>query len=414
MEAASNLTMPFTEKEMHITLQEQATVASQQTMSSDEEHLTCPETGEPKLVQNIKRTGANVPLSSTCERPSPEHTTTENQATNPTAHVEGKGLNVITTSTVSCMQPVGPSLDSAIAVAPVNMPACEGMREKLSADMVASDNQELVSSIQACAKATVCSGAKHVVGMAKEAVHNSIEIATSVNKLMESSVGQIVTSSIDAVLMKPEELMMVHYPPVTDEGLAKLAASLEGAEVASVEQQKQEQSDSVRVGSLPAEDHQHSLAKMDHAEQMAQEALSQLRQTIDLIKYVQQGIEKNYYGQATLSGSRGELKGNEADGAAQPEQMESHTLAMSCTTIQQLQSTCLSLLSIIHDFPTLIQDKIQKVHHSMEELHLCFSSAASFQDLSHEVLNQSQEKVNDAKKSLDELLQYEIQSIPLT
>ncbi|KAH1169402.1 hypothetical protein KIL84_013992 [Mauremys mutica] len=107
---------------------------------------------------------------------------------------------------------------------------------------VASDNKELVSSIQA----TVCSAvsaAKHSVDMAKEVVHSSIESATAVagsnvNKLMGSSIGQILMSGIDAVLKKPEELI-VHCPPMTDESLAKLAASLEGSVMGSVEQQNQ-------------------------------------------------------------------------------------------------------------------------------------------------------------------------------
>ncbi|TFK08107.1 Perilipin-3 [Platysternon megacephalum] len=227
--------------------------------------------------------------------------------------------------------------------------------------------------------ATVCSavsGAKHSVDMAKEVVHNSIETATAVagsnvNKLMGSSIGQILMSGIDAVLKRPEE-SIVHCPPMTDESLGIRNGFCRAAEPAELQHQA----------------YQHSLAKMDHVEQMAQQALSQLQQTIDLIKYVKQGIDKtNCNEEATLSQSSGKPKGNEANDAAQSEQMKSHTLAMSCTTIQQLLSICLTLMPIIHGLPTIIQDKIQKVYHSMEELHICFSSAASFQELSHEVLN---------------------------
>ncbi|XP_039401520.1 perilipin-3-like [Mauremys reevesii] len=122
-----------------------------------------------------------------------------------------------------------------------------------SPTLVASDNKELVS----CMQATVCSAisaAKHSVDMAKEVVHNSIETATAVagsnvNKLMGSSIGQILMSGIDAVLKKPEELI-VHRPPMTDESLAKLETSLEGSEMGSVEQQNQ-LSSSTKLTSIP-------------------------------------------------------------------------------------------------------------------------------------------------------------------
>ncbi|XP_025051259.1 perilipin-3-like [Alligator sinensis] len=77
-----------------------------------------------------------------------------------------------------------------------------------------------------------------------------------------------------------------HYLPMMAEELAALAASLQGAEVAPLEQQKQQQSYYVCLGSLSTRlqqrAYQHSLGKMRCARQSALEALVQLQQAVDL------------------------------------------------------------------------------------------------------------------------------------
>lgn len=65
-----------------------------------------------------------------------------------------------------------------------------------------------------------------MVDKTMEAVHGGVEMTRSavnsgVNTVMESSVGQMVASSMDAMLGKSEELVD-HYLPMTDEELGEM------------------------------------------------------------------------------------------------------------------------------------------------------------------------------------------------
>lgn len=69
---------------------------------------------------------------------------------------------------------------------------------------------------------------------------------------------------------------------------ARLATSLEGVDIASVQQQRQEQSYFVRLGSLSERlrrrAYAHSLGKLQRTRQRAQEALAQLAQALSLVR----------------------------------------------------------------------------------------------------------------------------------
>lgn len=94
--------------------------------------------------------------------------------------------------------------------------------------------------------------------------------------------------------------------------------------------------------------------------------------------------------------------------------IESQTLAVSRSIIQHLQAVCLTLVSSIQGLPANVQDRVQQIQSSLEDLHASFFTAGSFQDLSSSILSQSQEKVTRARESLDELLEYVVHNIPLT
>lgn len=78
------------------------------------------------------------------------------------------------------------------------------------------------------AKDAVSNTMTGMVDMTKGAVQGSVELTRSavtsgVNTVMGSAVGQMVVSSMGAVLGKSEELVD-HYLPMTDEELGKKAA----------------------------------------------------------------------------------------------------------------------------------------------------------------------------------------------
>ncbi|KYO31368.1 perilipin-3-like [Alligator mississippiensis] len=164
---------------------------------------------------------------------------------------------------------------------------------------VPAETKDLVATAVEETKDAVCStvtGAKaavsSMVDVAKGAPQEGVEmtrsaVSSSMDAVIGSSLGQEVASGLDVVLGKSEH-WVDHYLPVADEELAALATSVQGAEVAPLEQQKQQQSYYVRLGSLSTSlqqrAYQHSLGKMRRARQSALEALVQLQQVVDVVR----------------------------------------------------------------------------------------------------------------------------------
>ncbi|XP_010073045.1 PREDICTED: perilipin-3-like, partial [Pterocles gutturalis] len=147
--------------------------------------------------------------------------------------------------------------------------------------------KDVLTSTVAGAKDAVTSRVTGVMDMTMGAVQGSMELTKSavtsgVNTVMGSTVGQMVVSGVGSMLEKSEELVD-HYLPMTDEELARLATAVEGFEP---EQQKQQQSYFVRLGSLSTKLRhralQHSLAKLQSARRSSQDLLAQLQCTLDL------------------------------------------------------------------------------------------------------------------------------------
>ncbi|XP_056678433.1 perilipin-3 isoform X1 [Monodelphis domestica] len=427
-------------------------------MSSDGTETTAsvPTSGEP-VQQSVVNRVVSIPLvSSTCDMVSAAYTSTkENHPyVKSVCGLAEQGAKTLAAAAVSGAQPLLSKLEPQIASASEYAhKGLDRLEESLPilqqpSDKVIADTKELVSSKVTGAKDAVSSsvlGAKDAVSstvlgakdamasrvteamdMTRGAVQSGVDmtksmVTSSVNTVMGSKVGQMVLSGMDTVLGKSEE-WVDNYLPMTDEELAKISTSLEGFDVASVQQQKEQQGYFVRLGSLSSKLHQrayqHSLGKLRQTKQNTQEALLQLSQAISLIENVKQGsVQKLLDGQDKLhqmwlNWSQKEVK--DASNATKPEQVESHTLTMFRDVTQQLQSNCLQLVSSIQGLPSNIQDKVQQARTQVEELQATFSGAQSFQDLSNSVLTQSRERVNKARESLDEMIEYVAQNTPLT
>ncbi|XP_043403410.1 perilipin-3-like isoform X8 [Chelonia mydas] len=377
---------------------------------------------------------AGLPLvSSACEMASASYAATKE--THPTikavCEVAETGVRAITSAAITRAQPILDQLEPQLAAA--NEYACRGLdrlEEQLPIlqqpiEKVALDAQDLVRATMAGAKDAVCStvteakdAVTSMVGVAHGAVQESVEVTksavtSSMSTVMASSMGQMAASGIDAALGKSEQLVD-YYLPMTEEELAELATTpVEGPGEAPAEQR----SYYVRLGSLSSmlrqRAYQHALGKMRQAKQRTLEALSQLQQIIDLIKQavdqkLHNGQDRLY--QMWLQCCRGKLEGQEEPDSAK---VEAQALATSQSLTQQLKTTCLTILGSIQGLPSTIQDKAQQVSSSIEELQASFSSAGCFQDLSSSALAQSREMVTKAQKSLDDLLEYVTQNIPL-
>uniref|UniRef100_A0A452HQ56 Perilipin n=1 Tax=Gopherus agassizii TaxID=38772 RepID=A0A452HQ56_9SAUR len=369
---------------------------------------------------------AGLPLvSSSCEMASASYAATKetHPAIKAVCEVAETGVRAITSAAIIGAQPILDHLEPQFAAAEEY--ACRGLdrlEEQLPIlqqpiEKVALDAQDLVCATMVGAKDAVCSTATEakdavtsMVGVAKGAVQESVEVTksavtSSMSTVMGSSMGQMAASGIDMALAKSEQLVD-HYLPMTEEELEAPA---------------EQQSYYVRLGSLSStlrqRAYQHALGKMRQAKQRTLEALSQLQQTIDLINNARQTVDQKLHNsqdrlhQMWLQCCRGKFEGQEGPDSA--EQVEAQALAMSQSLTQQLKTTCLTLLGSIQGLPHTIQDKAQQVSSSIEELQASFSSASCFQDLSSSALAQSWEKVAKARESLDELLEYVMQNVPL-
>ncbi|XP_020827079.1 perilipin-3 isoform X2 [Phascolarctos cinereus] len=412
--------------------------------SSDiESGASSPAAGEP-VQQSVVNRVVSMPLvSSTCDMVSAAYESTkENHPyVKSVCGLAEQGAKTLAAAAVSGAQPILSKLEPQIASASEYAhKGLDKLEEKLPilqqpSEKVIADTKELVSSKVTGAKDAVSNtvlGAKdamtsrvtEAVDMTRGAVQSGVDmtksmVTSSVNTVMGSKVGQMVLSGMDTVLGKSEE-WVDNYLPMTDEELAKIATSLEGFDMASVQQQKEQQGYFVRLGSLSSKLHQrayqHSLGKLRQTKQTTQEALLQLSQAISLIENVKQGgVQKLLDGQDKLhqmwlNWNQKELK----DCSDAKPEVESRTLTMFRDVTQQLQSNCLQLVSSIQGLPSNIQDKVQQAHTQIEELRATFSGAQSFQDLSSSVLTQSRERVNKARESLDEMIEYVTHNTPLT
>ncbi|XP_076215445.1 uncharacterized protein LOC143170774 isoform X3 [Aptenodytes patagonicus] len=272
---------------------------------------------------------------------------------------------------------------------------------------------------------TITSKINTALEQSREAIQEGMEMTNSVvtNSISKAkAVSQAVAGGVESVLGISEDLVD-HYLPMTEEELGKLATAVEGFGMASVEEQKQQRSYFVRLGSLSNKvrhrAYRHSLNKLQCVKQSTQDILSRLQLAIKLIESVKQEVgQKLLDGQEKLhqlwvDWSLTQPKGNQVKTASQAEQVESRTLAMLHIITQQLQPVYENLKASIQGLPSNIQEAVYQATRNIHKLHSSFSSAMSFQDLSSTTLTQSQDCVAEARRSLDDLFEYVTQNIPL-
>ncbi|XP_009977176.1 PREDICTED: perilipin-3-like, partial [Tauraco erythrolophus] len=295
---------------------------------------------------------------------------------------------------------------------------------ELTKSAVASTIVNAVEAAQG-AKDLVANKVTEAVDLTKHIVEDSVEltksaVASTITAAVGAAVSQAVAGGVESVLGMSEDLVD-HYLPMTEEELGELATAAEGFGMASVEEQKQQQSYFVRLGSLSNKvrrrAYQHSLSKLQRIKQSTQDTLSRLQLAIKLIESVKQEVgQKLLDGQEKLhklwvDWSLTQPKGNQVKTAS--EQVESRTLAMLRIITQQLQPVYENLKVSIQGLPSDIQEAVYQATRNIHKLRRSFSNAMSFQDLSSSTLTQSQGWVAEARRSLDDLFEYVTQNTPL-
>uniref|UniRef100_A0A7M4ENY2 Perilipin n=1 Tax=Crocodylus porosus TaxID=8502 RepID=A0A7M4ENY2_CROPO len=341
-------------------------------------------------------------------------------------------------SAVGGAQPILSHLEPQIAK--VNEYACKSLdqleeklpflqqpTEKVSLPLTKSVVSSTVNTALDAASGTkdiVTSKVNAAVGQGREAIQDGVEMTSfMVNSSINTAkaAGNVVASRVDAMLWKSEELVD-HYLPVTEEELVQLAASVEGSSVASVEQQKLQQSYFVRLGSLSNKvrhrAYLHSLNKLQ-AGTLPSSLLILLflvsPPQVESVKEgagqkLQEGQEKLY--ELWLEWILTQPKGPQVKLSSQSE-VEPRVLAMLRMTTLQLQPAYTNLMSSIQGLPSSIQETMQQALTNVQQLQASFSSACSFQDLSASILSQNQDRVVKLRESLDALLDYVAKGVPL-
>ncbi|XP_009893506.1 PREDICTED: perilipin-3-like [Charadrius vociferus] len=271
---------------------------------------------------------------------------------------------------------------------------------------------------------TISSKINTALEQSREAIQEGVKMTNSVvtNSISKAkAVSQAVAGGVESALGISEDLVD-HYLPMTEEELGELATTVKGFGMASVEEQKQQQSYFVRLGSLSNKvrhrAYQHSLNKLQRIKQSTQDTLSRLQLAIKLIESVKQEVgQKLLDGQEKLhqlwvDWSLTQPKGNQVKTASQPE-VESRTLAMLRIITQQLQPVYENLKASIHGLPSNIQEAVHQATRNIHKLHRSFSNAMSFQDLSSSTLKQSQDCVAEARRTMDDLFEYVTHNTPL-
>ncbi|NXF26208.1 PLIN3 protein, partial [Rhodinocichla rosea] len=418
----------------------------------------------PSGPQNIGTRVANLPLvSSAYDMVASAYTCTKESHpyVRSVCDAAEKGVKTLTAAAVSGAQPLLTRLEPQISSA--NEFACKGLdklEEKLpilqqppQKDAVAGAKdavsntmagaKDAVSSTVAGAKDAVTSRVTGVMDMTKGAVQGGVELTRSAVSSGVSTVGQMVASGVDSVLGKSEELVD-HYLPMTDEELAKLATAVEGFEP---EQQRQQQSYFVRLGSLSTKVRhralQHSLSKLQSARQSSQDLLAQLQRTLDLVETLKQGVDQRLQGgqeklqQLWLEWSKKQPDGGKDQvppevgagaGGPQgdrgvpraspprvpPQAVESGTVTMLQGLSQQLQSSCQPLVSSLQGLPATVQDTAGQVRQNVEELRAALASVSSLQDVTGPVLARARGHAAKARQLMDELVEHVAFNTPLT
>ncbi|XP_054147097.1 perilipin-3-like [Melozone crissalis] len=278
--------------------------------------------------------------------------------------------------------------------------------------------KDAVSSTVTGAKDAVASRVTGVMDMTKGAVQGGVEMTRSAVSSGVSTVGQMVASRVDSMLGKSEELVD-HYLPMTDGELAQLATAVEGFEP---EQQRQQQSYFVRLGSLSSKVRQralqHSLSKLQSARHSCQDLLAQLQSTLDLAETLKQGVDQKLQGgqeklqQLWLEWSKKQPGGGKDQ--VPPEAVESGTVSMLQGLSQQLQSSCQPLVCSLQGLPAAVQDKAGQVRHNVEGLRAALGSVRSLQDVSGPVLARARDHAAQARLLMDELVEQVAFNTPLT
>ncbi|XP_029382108.1 perilipin-2 [Echeneis naucrates] len=338
-----------------------------------------------------------------------------------------QGVRTITSVALTTASPIMDKLEPQIAIA--NDLACKGLdRIEKSLPILHQPSEQIVSSAKdvvnsakdavtgtvSSAKDTVSDTLTSVVEKTRGAVQDGMEktkavVSGSVSTVLESRVVQLVSSGVDTALSTSESLVDQYLPVVEDE-LELEAKTVKGFD-------RKEMSYYVRLGSLSTKLRQRAytraVARIRDGRQRSMEFISELNSTVDVIQYSRKNIGGANKMLNDKLNSLGLWKSNGQENGHEAEVIESRTLALARSLTQQLQTTCLVLISSLQGLPNNIQQEALSLSHSATQVYTNFSKAKVLGDLPDSMLTNSKAQLGKMKDSLDSVMDYLVNNTPL-
>ncbi|XP_022066303.1 perilipin-2 isoform X2 [Acanthochromis polyacanthus] len=326
-----------------------------------------------------------------------------------------QGVRTLTSVALTTASPIIDKLEPQLAIA--NNLACKGL-DKIEktlpilhqpSDQIVSSAKDVVTTAKDVmtgrvseAKGTVSDTLTSVVGVVQDRMEKTKAVVSgSVSSVLESKVAQLVSSGVDTALSTSESLVE-HYLPLTEEELELEAKTEKSIDV-------KQPSYYVRLGCLSTKLRRRAyttaMATIQEGKQRSMEFISELNSTFERIENRRKNKVNSSVAWRSAGGSQ--EKGHEA------EVIESRTLALARSLTQQLQTTCLVLVSSLQGLPNNIQQEALSLSHSALQVYSSFSRARVLGDLPDTVLASSKAQLHKMKDSLDNVMDYLVNNTPL-
>ncbi|XP_039997297.1 perilipin-2 [Xiphias gladius] len=340
-----------------------------------------------------------------------------------------QGVRTVTSVALTTASPIMDKLEPQIAIA--NDLACKGLdriektlpilhqpSEQIvsSAKDVVNTAKDVVTGTVSSAKDTVSDTLTSVVEKTRGAVQDGMEktkavVSGRVSTVLESRVAQLVSSGVDTALSTSESLVEQLLPLTEDE------LELEAKTVQDFD--KKELSYYVRLGSLSKKlrkrAYGRAMARIQDRKQRSLEFIFELNATVDVIEYGRKNIggANQMLNDKLNSLVAWKSNGPNRENSHETEVIESRTLALARSLTQQLQTTCLVIVSSLQGLPNHIQQESLSIGRSATQVYTNFSKAKVLGDLPDSMLTNSKAQLGKIKDSLDNIMDYLVNNTPL-
>ncbi|KAK5893636.1 hypothetical protein CgunFtcFv8_006492 [Champsocephalus gunnari] len=318
-----------------------------------------------------------------------------------------QGVRTITSVAFTTASPIIDRLEPQIAIA--NDLACKGLDKiEKTLPILHQPSEQIVSS----AKDSVSGTLSSVRGAVYEGMDKTrAAVSVSVSTVLESRVARMVSSGVDSALSTSESLVE-QYLPLTEDELELEAETATGFD-------REEASYYVRLGSLSTKlrkrAYTRALANIRERKQHSVQFISELNSTVDLIEYGRRNIDgaTQMVNNKLNSQSVWKSNGPNQHNGHEAEAIESRTLTLALSLTQQLQTTCLGLVSGLQGLPLHIQQEALSLSCSASQVYVSFSAASTLRELPDSVLSTSRVQLVRMKNSLDNVMDYLVNNTPL-